>query len=158
MDSRWYLCFYLLSKIYSFTLNHFSWSLHRDWNVAVWKCMYEAPSKMGVVNMISVSIFILLIPLLFLFFRHIFLQTLTCMSWGSSPCFLTLPNAKLSHSLHLVRVMVSCHKKVCHEIQSIATQRNIFLISGDGQRSRWHIILSHTSQWNTKDEYSYFSA
>lgn len=112
---------------------------------------------MGVVNMISVYIFILpILPLLYL--RQISPQTLTCMSWGSSPYFLTLPNTKLSHSLHLMGVMVSCHKKVCYEIQSIATQRNILLISGDGQRSRWHIILSHTSQWNTKDEYSYFNA
>lgn len=93
-----------------------------------------------------------------LFFRHIFLQTLTWMSWGGSPYFLTLRNTKLSHSLHLVGVMVSCHMKVCYEIQSIATQHNSFLISGDGQGSRWHIILSHTSQWNTKDEYSYFNA
>lgn len=103
-----------------------------------------------------------------LFYSYFYSSIFFFLTYFPSNCdlhvrrwFSLLPDTwstKLSPSLHLVGTMVSCYEKVCCEIPSLATQHNIFLIPGDGQRSRWHIILSRTPQWNTKDEYSYSNA
>lgn len=91
--------------------------------LALWDCMCETLLKWMPLTRFF-SMFILLIFLLFYyFFTHIFLPTLTCISWGNSPLLPDTFKSKLSHSLHLVGIMVSCHEKVCCEIQSVATQR-----------------------------------
>lgn len=141
MESQSHLYSYLLFKISSISLNNFSWDFQ---TLKSWLC-----------ESVHVKYLLKWVPLFFVclfypyFYSSIFFNVFSFKLWPAypesrSPYFLTLPSTKLSHSVRLMGIVVSCHLKGCCESQSTATQCNIFLILGDGQRSRWHIILSHT--------------